>query len=154
MLMNDTPNPIKPNASSMKPKTGSRKKEQVRTANGTYAPKLTKKQKAFADEYIRDKKASNTEIARRTYNITDNNTAKSIATENLTKPAIQLYINQHVDKAKETVVSLLDSDKDEIKLRSAQDILDRTHGKATQKTEVKKQSVSVNLTFNNAQLTE
>jgi phage terminase small subunit len=135
----------------MKPKTGSRKKEQYRTKDGMFTPKLTRKQKAFADHLLDNPKHSATEAAQQSYLVSDRNTAKSIAAENLTKPAIQLYMNQHIDKAKETVVNLLDSEKDEIKLRASQDILDRSHGKATQRTEVKQQSVNINLTFDNAE---
>lgn len=135
----------KPNAKSIKPKTGSRKKEQVRNANGTYSTRLTRKQKAFADELLNDKKKSATEAAMQTYNTTDRNTAGVIAAQNLRNTNIQLYIDEHVDRAKETVVNLLDSDKDEIKLRSAQDILDRTHGKATQTVQTTGVHIQMNI---------
>lgn len=145
--MKSTPN-------NTKPKTGSRKKEQVRTKNGTFSAKLTRKQKAWADTYIDNPKAPLTEIARQTYNVTEASTASEISRQNLKKPEIQLYLDKHIDKARSRIVELIDTDREDIALRASQDILDRTHGKATQKTEVKQQSVNVNLTFNNAQLTE
>lgn len=115
-----------------KPKTGSRKKVQVRAKNGTFAPKLTRKQKAFADLLIAQPKASATEIVRQTYNVSDNNTAGVIAAENLRKPSIQLYLDSHIDKAKQRIVQLVDSEREDIALRASQDIIDRTHGKPTQ----------------------
>lgn len=130
---------------TIKPKTGSRKKEQVRTANGTFSAKLTRKQKAFADMIISQPKTSATEIVRQTYNVSDTNTAKSIASENLTKPNIVAYIDEHVTKARDKIVSLLEAEKEEIQLRSAQDILDRTLGKATQRTEVRTEKLSINI---------
>lgn len=50
------------------------------------ANKLTKKQKGFVDEYI--KTGIGVEAALKNYETTDNNTARSIASENLTKPNI------------------------------------------------------------------
>lgn len=127
-----------------KPKTGSRAKQQVRTSSGTFSTKLTRKQKAFADKIINEPKLSATEIARQTYNVTDNNTARSIASENLAKPNITAYLNEHVDKARSKIVSLIDSDKEDISLRASVDVLDRTLGKATQTI----QSTGVHLTMN------
>jgi hypothetical protein len=63
------------------------------------------------------------------------NTARNNASQLLKKPEAQIYLQKHIDKAKETIVTLLDSDKPDIQLRSATDILDRTQGKATQRIE-------------------
>lgn len=71
--------------------------------------------------------------------------ARVNASNLLKKPEAQLYLNEHIDKAKLTVVELLDSEKDDIRLRSAQDVLDRSHGKATQKIE--QSSIGVTLTI-------
>lgn len=128
-----------------KPKTGSRKKEQTRTTDGKFAPKLTRKQKAWSDTYLKDKKASLAEIARQTYNVTDTKTAYAISRQNLENTGIQIYLQEHIDKAQKKIVDLLDADKEEIQLRSAQDILDRTHGKATQRTEVEHRGVTLNI---------
>jgi len=54
------------------------------------------------------------------------------ASQLLKKPEAQIYIQQHIDKATNTIVSLLEAEKDDIKLRAATDILDRTQGKAVQ----------------------
>lgn len=49
--------------------------------------KLTKKQRKFVNEYADT--GNGTQSALKAYNTEDNNTAKSIASENLTKPAIR-----------------------------------------------------------------
>lgn len=121
-----------------KPKTGSRKKIQYRTASGTYSAKLTRKQKAFADMLISQPKTSATEVARQTYNVSDSNTASVIATENLRKPSIQLYLDKHVDKAQEVITGFMDlKDSKNIQEKrlaydSATQIIDRVAGKPTQ----------------------
>lgn len=115
-----------------KPKTGSRKKVQVRTVKGTYSTRLTKKQKAFADLYIANPKAPNTDIVKMVYNVTDTNNANQIARQNLQSPTVQIYLNSHVDKAKERIIELIDSKREDIALRASQDVIDRTHGKPTQ----------------------
>jgi phage terminase small subunit len=106
---------------------------------------LTRKQKAFADTLVKHPKMSATQAVLKTYGKEDKplsyHTAGDIAHTNLKKPEIQLYLNTHIEKAKNTIVNLLESEKDDIRLRSAQDIIDRTYGKATQQT------TSVNLNF-------
>lgn len=62
-------------------------------------------------------------------------TAKVNASKLLKKPDAQIYLKKHIDKAKATVVELLDSPKDDIRLRSADSILDRQLGKPTQRVE-------------------
>lgn len=66
------------------------------------------------------------------------------------KPEAQLYLESHITKAKETIVSLLDSEKDDIRLRSATDILDRSHGKATQRIEQTTTGVTLTIDLTSA----
>lgn len=106
--------------------------------------KLTRKQKAFADKLIEHPKMSATQALRETYDIKqEGSTARTMAAQNLAKPSIQVYLEQHVDKAKLRVITLVDSEKEEIALRASEAVLDRALGKATQRTE----SVSVSLNF-------
>jgi phage terminase small subunit len=101
--------------------------------------KLTAKQKAFADNLINNPKMSPTQSALQAYGKPDKPTtygsAQQIAHENLTKPNIQIYLNKHIDKAKQKIVNLLDSENEQIVLASSKDILDRTFGKPSQKTD-------------------
>lgn len=79
------------------------------------------------------------------------NTARNNASQLMKKPEAQLYLQKHIDKAKETIVSLLDSEKDEIRLKSADSILDRSLGKATQRLEVQSEQVSININMTASQ---
>lgn len=121
-----------------KPKTGSRKKVQVRAKNGTFAPKLTRKEKAWSDYIIEHPKASGTEASLKTYNTTDKNTAAVIAAKNIRKDNILLYLNSHIDKAQEVITGYLElKDSDNIQEKrlaydSATQIIDRIAGKPTQ----------------------
>ncbi len=130
--MKDNDITYRPTKTTPKPKTGSRAKIQVRTSKGTYATKLTRKQKAWADTYIANPKAPLTDIARQTYNVTEASTASEISRQNLKKPEIQIYLESHIDKAKSRIIQLIDSDREDIALRASQDVIDRTHGKPTQ----------------------
>lgn len=113
---------------------------------------LTRKQKAFADYLINNPKQSATKAAQATYNVSTKQTAEVIASENLSKPPIQIYLNQHIDKAKNRIVTLVDSNKEDIALRASDSILDRALGKATQRVET--QSTSVNLNLDLTQVTD
>lgn len=60
-------------------------------------------------------------------------TAVTNAHHLMIKPEAQIYLKAHIDRATETVVELMtSSDRDDIRLRSAIDVLDRSHGKAIQ----------------------
>lgn len=69
-----------------------------------YKSSLSKKQKDFADAYIET--GNQTEAAYRSYNVSNRNVARVIGTENLTKPAVQSYI-QSVLKVKDLKPELI-----------------------------------------------
>lgn len=77
-------------------------------------------------------------------------TAGSRAHDLLKKPEAQIYLQQHVDRAKETIVDLLKSEKDDIRLRSAVDILDRSTGKAIQRTENVSTGITLSIDLSSA----
>lgn len=77
-------------------------------------------------------------------------TARAQASALLAKPEAQIYLNEHVDKAKRTIVQLLDSDKEEIQYKSAQDILDRNLGKAIQQVNTQTVGVTLNIDLTSA----
>lgn len=107
--------------------------------------KLTRKQKAFADELIRNPKQSMVKAVLKTYGKPDKpvtyGSARQISVENLQKPSIQIYLDQHVQKAKNKIVELIDSEKEEVALRASDSILDRVLGKPTQKVETQSTGV-------------
>lgn len=107
--------------------------------------KLTRKQKAFANHLINNPKDSATKAVEATYKINGNESARAIASQNLAKPSIQLYLDEHIDKAKNRVVQLIDSDKEEIALRASDSVLDRALGKAVQRSEVQVSGVVIGI---------
>jgi hypothetical protein len=110
---------------------------------------LTTKQKAFVDVLVNNPKTSATQAILQTYGKPGKpptyQTAQQLAHENLTKPNVQLYMDKHIEKAKSKIISLIDSEKDDIALRASDSVLDRALGKATQRVEA--QSTSVNITI-------
>jgi hypothetical protein len=70
-------------------------------------------------------------------------TARLNSYQLMQKPEAQIYLQEHIKKAQETVVALMDSDKDDIRLRASTDVLDRSHGKATQRVEQTTTGVSI-----------
>lgn len=96
---------------------------------------LTRKQRAFAQYLLNNPKESATEAAQNTYNVSTRESAEVIASENLSRPAIQLYLNEHIDKANNRVVELVDSNKEDIALRASDSILDRALGKSVQRSQ-------------------
>ena len=106
---------------------------------------LTRKQKAFADHLLDNPKQSATKAALATYDTDKHYVAKNIASENLTKPNIQLYLDKHIEKAKNRVVELIDSTKEDIALRASDSVLDRSLGKATQRLETQSTVVTLKL---------
>lgn len=64
----------------------------------------------------------------------------------LQKPESRIYLQEHISNARETIIDLMNnSSKDDIRLRSAIDVLDRSTGKAIQRTEVTTQGVTLNI---------
>jgi len=126
-------------------KSGTKKKQQYRSVKGTYASKLTPKQKAFADRRLAHKKESLTESAYQTYNITDRRTASVVGAQNMTNPSILLYLEQNKDKAQLKITELIDSDNERIALDASKETLDRTVGKPTQRTEVRSEHLHLSL---------
>lgn len=112
--------------------------------------KLTRKQKAFADHLLSEPKDSATEAAAQTYAVASRKSAEVIASENLRNPAIQFYLEEHVDKAKLKVVELIDSDKEEIGLRASEAVLNRALGMPTQRTEVQSTGVTLVIDLTNS----
>lgn len=102
--------------------------------------KLTKKQKGFANDYIDT--GNGTQSALKNYDTNSVDVAKSIASENLTKPNVREYIESKATKAAEIVYTLaVSSDNESIKLNASKDILDRAGYKPVEKT----QALNVNI---------
>lgn len=99
--------------------------------------KPTLKQKAFAEEYIRNG-GNGTQAAMKVYDTEDNATARSIASENLTKPNIMdelLRTAERLGVTREKVVSpvidALDSQDLEMRLKGHDRMIKMLNGKDT-----------------------
>lgn len=116
------------------------------TASTKQLPKLTRKQANFVKGILENPKLSGTEIASQVYNVRNRNVAESIASENLRKPAIMLHLQNHSAEAELRVLEMMKQDEDKrLAFDASRDILDRVHGKATQRVE--QQSTSVNISI-------
>lgn len=93
------------------------------------------KTKAFADRLLNDPKTNATQAYIDTHLTTNRDSAKVSAHQLLTKPNVQIYMEEHIRKAKRRIVDLVDSDKEEIAFKASEAILDRELGKATQRIE-------------------
>lgn len=106
-------------------------------------PKLTRKQKNFADKILADPKKSATQAVRETYGRPGkelaNRTAEQIAYENMRKPSVVKYLELHKDKAENTMIEVMDYSRNRLDdkgyarlaLDSSNAILDRVVGKPT-----------------------
>ncbi len=106
--------------------------------------KLTKKQKDFADEYI--KTGNGTQSALKAYNVKKYNTANVVAVENLQKPTVLEYIQRAAQGAAERIEAMsINAENEAVRLSANKDVLDRAGYKAVERT----MSVQVNVDTNN-----
>jgi hypothetical protein len=119
---------------------------------------LTRKQAAFVRELVENPKQSATKAAAKTYSVSNLNVARSMAAENLAKPAVMLELAKHSKTAEQAlteVLSLSSQRMTEDKPRAvdwavntrqtADSILDRIHGKAKQSVDVTSTAVTLNI---------
>lgn len=131
------------------------------------APKLTAEQKrqelikqlrlkpntiAMLELMENNPKLSQTEAYKLTHKTDNNNTAAVEASRLLRSPNVQIYKDSAIKKAKRRIVQLVDSDNEQIAIKASQDILDRTEGKAAQKTEHTSRTVEVHLDLTGVKL--
>lgn len=97
------------------------------------AKRLTKKEKAFAQEYLET--GVGTTAALKVYDTEDYNTAGVIAHENLKKPKVIAYLESKAEKAAEFVYNLAEKGENEnVRLGASKDILDRAGYKPVEKS--------------------
>lgn len=111
---------------------------------------LKPKSRQVLDIIALDPKISATEAYLKVHGTDNRTTATTNAYKLLRKPESQIYLQKHIDRARNTVVELLDSKKDDIRLRSADSILDRALGKPTQRTEVETTGITLNIDLTSA----
>lgn len=103
------------------------------------------KTKAFIDKIASNPKISATKAYLETHETTNAASARASASKLLATPSVRLYMDEHVYKARNRIVDLIDSDKEEIALRAADSVLDRQLGRPTQRVETSSNIVYVNI---------
>lgn len=119
--------------------------------------KLTPKQKKFADKYLETGNGTEA-VIQAGYNLGGKNGSKtpeqatevasSIAHENLSKPDIVLYLDEHVQMAKNVITEIAQDkeNKSSDRISAAKDILDRTVGKPKERIEQNtKQNIKIEI---------
>lgn len=96
---------------------------------------LKENSKRILDIIASDPSKNQTQAYKAIHPNASDNTARNNASQLLKKPEAQIYLQKHIEKASNKIVELVNNDKPDIALRASQDILDRTQGKATIKTE-------------------
>lgn len=119
---------------------------------------LTRKQKLFVQHIIDNPKSSGKAAAIAAYNTTTEKSAEVIASENLRKPEIMAFLDEHARLAKETVLDVIETSRRHmnsgtkdgaayaaVALNGGKDILDRVYGKAKQSLEVNSTSITLSI---------
>lgn len=126
--------------------------------------RLTGKQKAFIKLFLEQPQLSLYEIAEQAGYTGNKHTLSQTAGENLNKPEILRELAKHSDLAEITLIEVLQQSKKQMyndkqaravdwantARMTAQDVLDRIHGKATQKSEVTTKAVVLNIDLTGA----
>lgn len=110
------------------------------------------KTKEFVDLMQADSKLSATEAYIRTHQTESRATARANASKLQAKASVQIYSDSIVKKAKTRIGSLVQSPNESIALKASQDVIDRTEGKAIQKTENSTKVVHVSLDLSGLRL--
>lgn len=119
---------------------------------------LTRKQQAFVQQLVDNPKISATEAAARAYNVGTRKVASTVAAENMAKPSVIQWLEDHAKQAENTVTEIMTYALDEGKrgghvgaayagvgLSAANSVLDRVHGKATQRVEMQTKAVVITI---------
>lgn len=100
------------------------------------AEKLTKKQKEFARNYLDTGNATKS-VIEAGYDVKNNEVARSIGSENLTKPNIIEYLSSQADAVASNMVRLaLSAESEQVQCAAGKDILDRAGYKPVDKSDI------------------
>lgn len=103
------------------------------------------KTKNFIETLLANPKTSATQAYIDTHHTNNRASARASASKLLATPNAQLYLQEHITKARDTVIELMDSNKEEIALRASESVLDRQLGKPTQQHIVSNKSVEIHI---------
>ena len=112
--------------------------------------KLTKKQKDFAEAYL-ETGIGNLAVKQAKYKVSTDESARAIASQNLTKPSIQAYLEDRAEEAAIRVVELSKQGENlPVALNASKDILDRAGYKPIERSV----NVSMQVNIENRQYIE
>lgn len=127
-------------------------KQNRTTKTSKQTKPLTRKQQAFVNTLLNNPKLSATQAVKQTYNVNNDNTASSIASENLRKPEIISKLQNYNELVENTLITdvIEYNNSDDINQRklandTARYIHDKINGKARQLTEVTSTGVTLNI---------
>ncbi len=127
-------------------------KQNKTTKTSKQIKPLTRKQQAFVNTLLNNPKLSATQAVKQTYNVNNDNTASSIASENLRKPEIISKLQNYNELVENTLITdvIQYNNSDDINQRklandTARYIHDKINGKARQITEVTSTGVTLNI---------
>lgn len=119
---------------------------------------LTRKQGAMVQFMVNNPKASATEAVKHAYDTSSDNSASQIASENLRKPQVMLELEKHSGTAQLILLEVLQQSRAKMKedtrqavdwavnaRQTADSLLDRVHGKATQRLEQSTTAVVISI---------
>lgn len=97
--------------------------------------RITQKQKIFADKYLETGNGSRS--AREAYNVTTDESARQIASQNFRKPAVIEYFIEKSEDMKHNLYNLArNAESEAVRLNATKDILDRAGFQAVKRTDV------------------
>ena len=114
--------------------------------------RIKPKTKNMVDKLLENPKMSQTEAYIQTHDTENRLNAGIAASKLLKQPNVMIYKDSAIKSAKQRIVSLVNSDSENIALKASQDILDRTEGKAAIKTEHTSRTVEVKLDLTGVKL--
>lgn len=106
---------------------------------------MKKNTKEFIDLLMMKPKLSATQAYIDTHSTDNRASARSSASKLLASPNIQIYLNEHIQKAKNRILDLVDSEHEPTAFRASESILDRQLGKPRQSHEIISQKVMINI---------
>lgn len=104
--------------------------------------KLTRKQRVYVNALLKNPTMSGTQAAKLAYDVKNDNVARVISSENLTKPAVISHLQDYSTLTEQVLTNTITRYKDSEDLNEVKEATlnarwmhDKIHGKATQKTE-------------------
>ena len=149
---------LSPGAPAQTPTTSSPEQPTASTARVKTTRPLTRKQKALVQHIVNNPKDSATKAYKQVYGTTSDKSASVNASRTLAKPNVLAELVKHSNTAESVLIDVLTTSQQEMRIaerdraqwavnarQTADSILDRIHGKATQRIEQQSTAVQINI---------